>query len=89
MSYESKNIGKVENKEQLEKEVPISTAVLIMGGAVVGAYVGLHIGGPVGAAVGALIGAFVGALTAGLIKNFKIKLHKDGSVEASYETRFE
>jgi len=73
---------------QLSKEVSVPTAMLVLGGSAVGAYIGFRIGGGVGAAVGTLVGAFVGALAAGLIKNFKVKLHKDGWVEVSYDTRF-
>ena len=88
MSSESKVVGQVSNNQMIEKEVSVSTAILVLGGAAVGAYVGLQVGGPVGAAVGALVGAFVGALAAGLIKNFKVKVHRDGVVEVNYETRF-
>lgn len=52
MSSESKMLGQVENKSQLQKEVSVSTALLVLGSSAVGAYVGLRIGGPVGAAVG-------------------------------------
>lgn len=88
MSHESKMLGQVENKSLLAKEVSVSTALLILGGSAVGAYVGFKIGSAIGAAVGALVGAFVGALAAGFIKNFRVKLHKDGWVEVKYETRF-
>ena len=88
MSSESKMLGQIENKSQLQKEVSVSTALLVLCGSAVGAYVGLQIGGPIGAAVGTLVGAFVGALAAGFVKNFRVKVHKDGWVEVKYETRF-
>ena len=88
MGHESKIIGKVENQSHLKKEVSVSTALLVLGGAAVGTYIGFQIGGSIGAAVGALVGAFIGALAAGLIKKFRVKLHKDGGVEIKYETRF-
>ena len=81
-------LGQIENNSSLEKEVPVPTAILILGSAAVGAYVGLKIGNAIGAAVGALVGAFVGSLAAGLIKNFMVKLHKNGYIEVKYETRF-
>lgn len=88
MAVESKMLGKVQNSLQIDKEVPVSTALFVIGGAAVGAYVGLQIGGPLGAAVGALVGAFVGALAAGFVKNFSVRVHRDGGVEVRYETRF-
>ncbi len=85
-------LGQVKNESRLQKVVPVTITVLILGCSAVGAYVGLRIGGAVGAAVGALVGAFVGSLAgllaSGLLKTFRVKLHKDGWVEVQYETRF-
>lgn len=88
MTVNMTTLGKVENLEGISREVSISGVTLILGGAAIGAYVGVQIGGGVGAAVGALVGAFVGALAAGYIKRLKVILHRDGSVEVEYETRF-
>jgi len=88
MGANSKVLGKVKNTSMIQKDVSVADALLIVSGAAAGAYVGFIIGGPVGAAVGTLIGAFVGALAAGAIKNFRVKLYKDGTVEVHYETRF-
>lgn len=88
MTFASKTLGTVQNPEEIETTVSIPGAMLILGGALIGTYIGVKIGSTVGAAVGALVGAFVGALAAGYIKNFKVLLHKNGSVEITYETRF-
>ena len=88
MTFTSKTLGAVQNPEGVEKTVSIPGATLILGGALIGTYIGVQIGGPVGAAVGALVGTFVGAMAAGYIKNFKVILHKNGTVEIVYETRF-
>jgi len=54
MGHESKIIGQVENQSHLQKEVSVSTALLVLGGAAVGTYIGFQIGGSIGAAVGAV-----------------------------------
>lgn len=88
MSTNTAILGTVANPQYLEREVSIPSVVLILEGSVIGTYIGFKIGGGVGAAVGVLVGAFVGALAAGYIKRFKVILHRNGSVEVEYETRF-
>jgi len=87
MIASSKNVGTVDNPDQVERRVSVPGAVMILGGAAVGAYIGLNIGGGMGAAVGALIGAFVGAFAAGMIKDFEAIVHPDGKVEVRYKVR--
>lgn len=87
MIASSKDVGTVDNPDQVERRVSVPGAVMILGGAAVGAYIGMNIGGGMGAAVGALVGAFVGAFAAGMIKDFEAIVHPNGKVEVRYKVR--
>ncbi|HGZ7315332.1 TPA: glycine zipper domain-containing protein [Vibrio parahaemolyticus] len=84
----TKTLGTVENELNEKKEVTVSSALLILGGAAAGAWVGASLGGAQGALVGSLVGAFIGGFTAGYIKNVKVIWHPNGKVEVKFETRF-
>ncbi|EHU9521024.1 hypothetical protein LH716_004454 [Vibrio vulnificus] len=84
----TKTLGTVGNDSNEQKEVTVSSALLILGGAAAGAWVGASFGGAQGALVGSLVGAFIGGFAAGYIKNVKVIWHSSGKVEVEFDTRF-